>query len=43
MKQVTWDGSVGLRADNSNLPSADAAWWQAYRERLEAAARDAGS
>ncbi|TFC81047.1 DinB family protein [Cryobacterium sp. TMS1-20-1] len=37
------DDAVGLRADNSNLPPGDAAWWQSYRERLEAAAREAGS
>ncbi len=35
------DGSVGLRADNSNLPEGDAEWWQAYRERLELIARSA--
>ena len=29
------DGAVGLHADNSNLPSSDPAWWQAYRDRLE--------
>jgi uncharacterized damage-inducible protein DinB len=38
------DGSAGLRADNDNLPDdVDAAWWDRYRERLEQAARDAGS
>lgn len=37
------DGSVGLRADNSNLPHGDQAWWQTYRERLEVAAREVGS
>jgi len=36
------DGSAGLSADNSNLPAGDAAWWQAYCERLEVAARQAG-
>ncbi|GEA89606.1 DinB family protein [Cellulomonas cellasea] len=35
------DGSVGLRAPNDNLPDVDAAWWSAYRERLERAAREA--
>jgi uncharacterized damage-inducible protein DinB len=35
------DGSTGLRADNSNLPDADAQWWLEYRERLERAAADA--
>ncbi|WP_241979832.1 DinB family protein [Cryobacterium glaciale] len=37
------DGSVGLRADNGNLPTGDPAWWQTYRERLETAAREADS
>jgi hypothetical protein len=36
------DGAAGLRADNSNLPEADQAWWEAYRARLEAVAREAG-
>jgi uncharacterized damage-inducible protein DinB len=38
----TIDGSVGVRADNDNLPEGDAAWWADYRSRLEAAARSAG-
>jgi uncharacterized damage-inducible protein DinB len=29
------DGASGLRADNSNLPDADAQWWRDYRQRLE--------
>jgi Protein of unknown function (DUF664) len=33
------DGSVGLRADNTNLPDRDADWWRAYVERLEETAR----
>ena len=37
------DGAVGLRADNDNMPPGDAAWWTRYRERLERAAREAGS
>ncbi len=37
------DGSAGIRAENSSLPGHDAAWWTAYRERVERAARDAGS
>ncbi|MBO0744583.1 MAG: DinB family protein [Candidatus Dormibacteraeota bacterium] len=37
------DGSAGLRADNSNLPPEDRAWWEAYRAKLEQAAREAGS
>ena len=36
------DGVAGLRADDSNLPSQDAAWWSAYRDRLEQTAREAG-
>jgi uncharacterized damage-inducible protein DinB len=35
------DGAAGLRADSTNLPDEDAAWWAAYRERVEAAARAA--
>ena len=35
------DGSIGHRADSSNLPPAEAAWWAEYRERLERAAREA--
>jgi len=35
------DGSAGLRADNDNLAEGDAAWWVAYREGLEEAARQA--
>jgi hypothetical protein len=37
------DGTTGLRADNSNLPANDQAWWQDYRNRLEQAARDASA
>ncbi len=37
------DGAAGLRADNDNLPSADRAWWESYRARLEKAAREAAS
>jgi uncharacterized damage-inducible protein DinB len=36
------DGSAGVRRDNSNLPPRDAAWWEAYRGRVEQAAREAG-
>ncbi|MBV6756810.1 DinB family protein [Rhodococcus opacus] len=36
------DGTVGLRADNDNLPTADRTWWENYRARLERAAREAG-
>jgi uncharacterized damage-inducible protein DinB len=35
------DGAVGLRRGNENLPEGDAAWWAAYRDRVEAAAREA--
>ncbi|ARF60012.1 MULTISPECIES: DinB family protein [Streptomyces] len=35
------DGSVGLQAGNDNMPPEDAAWWEAYRQRLERAAREA--
>ncbi len=36
------DGAAGLRAAVSNLPGGDAAWWEAYRQRVEDAAREAG-
>jgi hypothetical protein len=32
------DGSAGLRADSSNLPPSDEAWWDDYRARVERAA-----
>ena len=35
------DGAAGMRADAGNLPEVDAAWWAAYREQLEQAARRA--
>jgi uncharacterized damage-inducible protein DinB len=35
------DGAVGHRADNTNVPDLDAAWWQTYHDRVEAAARQA--
>jgi hypothetical protein len=35
------DGSVGIRAEHSNLPDVDAAWWSTYRDRTERAAKDA--
>jgi hypothetical protein len=35
------DGSVGNQGVGDNLPERDEAWWQAYRERLEDAARRA--
>lgn len=36
------DGQVGLREGNDNMPNVDAAWWTAYRTRLERVARDVG-
>jgi len=35
------DGAAGLRADSSNLPDADQAWWNQYRSTVEQAARKA--
>jgi len=35
------DGATGLRDGNSNLPDHDAAWWAAYRDRVEQSARQA--
>jgi uncharacterized protein YndB with AHSA1/START domain/uncharacterized damage-inducible protein DinB len=29
------DGAAGVRQGNDNLPPGDAAWWAAYRQRLE--------
>jgi hypothetical protein len=37
------DGAVGHRAEVDNMAPGDVAWWVAYRERVEAAARQAGS
>jgi len=37
------DGSAGIRAEHSSLPDYDAAWWTAYRDRVEQAAKDAGA
>ena len=37
------DGSVGNQAVGDNLPNRDEAWWRAYRDRLEQAAREASS
>ncbi len=37
------DGAAGLRAAHSNLPEVDAAWWTAYRARLEKVAQEASS
>ncbi|MFI8203668.1 DinB family protein [Streptomyces sp. NPDC085937] len=35
------DGAAGERAGSNSLPSSDPAWWKAYRDRVERAARDA--
>jgi hypothetical protein len=36
------DGASGWQEGNDNLPDdVDAAWWASYRDRLEAAARQA--
>jgi hypothetical protein len=37
------DSAVGFREGVSNLPDEDGAWWAAYRDRVEQAARQAGS
>lgn len=37
------DGAVGLRDGNDNMAPGDRDWWVDYRERLEQAARAAGS
>jgi hypothetical protein len=36
------DGSVGLRLGNDNMAPGDRATWQAYRDKLERVAREAG-
>jgi hypothetical protein len=36
------DGTAGLAVDNSNLPEEEEAWWEAYRDRVERAAQEAG-
>jgi hypothetical protein len=37
------DRAVGLRRDNDNMAPGDPRWWADYRDRLERAARKAGS
>ena len=37
------DGSAGIRAEHSNLPDRDTAWWTTYRDRVEHAAKDAAA
>ena len=34
---------AGIRAEHSNLPDEDAAWWSAYRDKVERAAREAAA
>lgn len=36
------DGAAGLRADSTNLPPGDQAWWASYRSRVEQEAKAAG-
>ncbi len=36
------DGTVGLRLGNDNMAPGDRATWQAYRDKLERVAREAG-
>jgi Protein of unknown function (DUF664) len=37
----TIDGIAGARRPGDNLPPGDAAWWKAYHDRVERAAREA--
>ncbi|MET7422253.1 DinB family protein [Dactylosporangium sp. NPDC005555] len=37
------DGAAGLRRPDDNLPPADSAWWKSHYDRLEQAAKEAGS
>jgi len=37
------DGAAGLRQGNDNMPPEDRAWWEAYRNKLEKIAREAGA
>jgi hypothetical protein len=36
------DGAAGLTPERPNVATEDPAWWQAYRDRVEQAARQAG-
>jgi Protein of unknown function (DUF664) len=36
------DGAAGWLSANPNLPEQETAWWAAYRNRVERAAREAG-
>jgi len=35
------DGTAGRTRENTNMLSADQAWWQAHRDHVERAAREA--
>jgi Protein of unknown function (DUF664) len=35
------DGTAGLNKPGGSMPSSDPGWWQAYRDRVERAAREA--
>ncbi|MFM9557982.1 MULTISPECIES: DinB family protein [Streptomyces] len=37
------DGAVGMNEGNTSIPSNDPAWWEDYRNRLESAAKEAGT
>lgn len=37
------DGTVGLRADNDNMPAGAGEWWRSHRDRVELGAREAGT
>jgi hypothetical protein len=37
------DGAAGMRRDVGNLPDGDAAWWAAYRDRLQRVADSFGA
>jgi hypothetical protein len=37
------DGAAGLRANGSRLPSDAPEWWDAYRDRVERAAKEAAA
>jgi hypothetical protein len=37
------DGAAGLAVERPNLPPGDHAWWQAYHDRVERAAREAAA
>jgi uncharacterized damage-inducible protein DinB len=37
------DDTAGYNPNNSNMPEEDAAWWAAYREKLERVAKEAGA